>query len=190
MAISSVYGGNITVDPVNEVVAIPNHDGSAKGLKLGSTLVTATAAELNIMDGVTASAAELNILDGVTSSAAELNILDGVTATAAELNTAADLSAQTEVVTAGAISVTKRCSTITFPGAGAATLAAPDATMYGFVKIINMSADNGDVTLALTNVQGGSAATTCTFNDVGDTLVLVAGLTKWHVIGESGVTLS
>ena len=48
--------------------------------------VTATTAELNIMDGVTATTAELNILDGVTSTAAELNILDGVTATATELN--------------------------------------------------------------------------------------------------------
>ena len=48
--------------------------------------VTATTAELNILDGVTSTAAELNILDGVTSTAAELNILDGVTATATELN--------------------------------------------------------------------------------------------------------
>ena len=48
--------------------------------------VTATATELNLIDGVTATTAELNILDGVTSSAAELNILEGVTATAAELN--------------------------------------------------------------------------------------------------------
>lgn len=48
--------------------------------------VTATAAELNILDGVTSTAAELNILDGVTSTAAELNILDGVTSTATEIN--------------------------------------------------------------------------------------------------------
>ena len=48
--------------------------------------VTATATELNIMDGVTATTAELNIMDGVTSTAAELNILDGVTATTAEIN--------------------------------------------------------------------------------------------------------
>ena len=48
--------------------------------------VTATTAELNILDGVTATTAELNILDGVTATTAELNILDGVTATAAELN--------------------------------------------------------------------------------------------------------
>ena len=48
-------------------------------LILGGTAVTATAAELNIMDGVTATTAELNILDGVTATTAELNILDGVT---------------------------------------------------------------------------------------------------------------
>ena len=50
------------------------------GLTLGSTAVSATAAELNILDGVTATTAELNILDGVTSTAAELNLVDGITA--------------------------------------------------------------------------------------------------------------
>jgi len=64
---------------------IASHDTS-NGLKLGGTLVTSTAAELNILDGVTSTTAELNILDGVTSTAAELNILDGVTSTATELN--------------------------------------------------------------------------------------------------------
>jgi hypothetical protein len=55
-------------------------------LTLGGTAITATASELNILDGVTSTAAELNILDGVTSTTAELNILDGVTSTASELN--------------------------------------------------------------------------------------------------------
>jgi len=64
---------------------IASHDTS-NGLKLGGTLVTSTAAELNILDGVTSTTAELNILDGVTSTATELNLLDGVTATTAELN--------------------------------------------------------------------------------------------------------
>ena len=54
--------------------------------EIGGTQVTATASELNILDGVTATASELNILDGVTSTTAELNILDGVTATATEIN--------------------------------------------------------------------------------------------------------
>ena len=39
--------------------------------------LTASANELNILDGVTASTAELNILDGVTSTATELNLVDG-----------------------------------------------------------------------------------------------------------------
>ena len=55
-------------------------------LVIGGTTVTASAAEINIMDGVTSTTAELNILDGVTSTATELNILDGVTSTTAEIN--------------------------------------------------------------------------------------------------------
>jgi len=55
-------------------------------LEIDGVIVTATPAELNILDGVTATTAELNIIDGVTSTTAELNILDGVTATTAELN--------------------------------------------------------------------------------------------------------
>ena len=47
-------------------------------MTIGGTSMTATAAELNILDGVTSTTAELNILDGVTSTAAELNILDAL----------------------------------------------------------------------------------------------------------------
>ena len=75
---------------------IASHDTS-NGLKLGGTLVTATAAELNIMDGVTATASELNILDGVTATATELNLIDGVTSTTAELNLVDGSSAGTIV---------------------------------------------------------------------------------------------
>lgn len=49
--------------------------------------VTASQAELNVLDGITASTAELNILDGATVTASELNVLDGVSITTAELNT-------------------------------------------------------------------------------------------------------
>ena len=48
-------------------------------LTINSTAVTATAAELNILDGVTATATELNLLDGVTATTVELNYVDGVT---------------------------------------------------------------------------------------------------------------
>ena len=91
-------GANVSV--LSGTTKIIYCDGAGSGaavvditgsLDLGSlivagTTVTATGAELNIMDGVTATTTELNILDGVTATAAELNIMDGVTATTAELN--------------------------------------------------------------------------------------------------------
>lgn len=48
--------------------------------------VTASASELNILDGATLSTTELNVLDGITASTAELNIMDGVTVTASDIN--------------------------------------------------------------------------------------------------------
>ena len=79
--------GNVTFADGATDVDIASHDTS-NGLKLGGTLVTATAAELNIMDGVTATKDELNIMDGVTATTAELNIMDGVTRTASQINSA------------------------------------------------------------------------------------------------------
>ena len=82
-------------------------------LDIGGTNVTATAAELNILDGVTATASELNILDGVTSTASELNILDGVTSTATELNIVdGDTSAGTTAVAGGDGIVTNDAGTM------------------------------------------------------------------------------
>ena len=71
--------------------------GNFSTLSIGGVAITATAAELNIMDGVTATATEINLLDGVTSTTAELNILDGVTSTAPELNLVDGSSAGTIV---------------------------------------------------------------------------------------------
>ena len=93
---------------------IGSHNGT-NGLKLGGTLVSSTAAELNLLDGSSAgtvtngkaviygSAGELAVgasklaIGGVTvtSTAAELNILDGVTADANELNILDGVTAST-----------------------------------------------------------------------------------------------
>lgn len=67
-------------------------------LRIGGTAVSATATELNILDGVTATTAEINILDGVTATTSELNILDGVTASASELNILDGVTATTAEV--------------------------------------------------------------------------------------------
>lgn len=62
--------GDVTLDVNLAAITIPVSQISD---------LTATAAELNILDGVTATAAELNVLDGITATTAELNYVDGVT---------------------------------------------------------------------------------------------------------------
>jgi hypothetical protein len=64
-AISIDENQNVTIADGSIDFNIASHDTS-NGLKLGGTLVSATAAELNIMDGVTSTAAELNYSDLAT----------------------------------------------------------------------------------------------------------------------------
>ena len=64
-AISIDESQNVTIADGSIDFNIASHDTS-NGLKLGGTLVSATAAELNIMDGVTSTAAEINYSDLAT----------------------------------------------------------------------------------------------------------------------------
>ncbi len=64
-AISIDENQNVTIADGSIDFNIASHDTS-NGLKLGGTLVSATAAELNIMDGVTSTAAEINYSDLAT----------------------------------------------------------------------------------------------------------------------------
>ena len=150
---------------------IASHDTS-NGLKLGGTLVTATAAELNIMDGVTATAAELNILDGVTSTASELNINDGATLTTDEINlldisTAANASTTTflrgdgswQSPTGGGASLAFK----TFSVSGQSNVVADDtADTLTFIAsgdtTITTNAGNDSITIdtTVTTVDGGN----------------------------------
>lgn len=191
------FDGDVTVETGNTLEI--EDDG---GLSINSTAVTSTAAELNVLDGVvagTVSASKAVVVDSnlhqdelrtTTLSLGTSGSVTAVTAVATELNKL-DTSLQQETITgAGALNPALRISRLALSGAGAVTLAAPDSSMMGLTKIIEMTEDNGDVTLALTNVQGGTAATTCTWANVGETLALVAGISKWTVVGEGGVVLS
>lgn len=96
------------------------------------------------------------------------------------------------ITAAGEIDLEAEYIDITGPGSGtyAVTLAAPPRP--GMRKVIEMTSttSTNSVTLALTNVAGGSAGTTATFNAAGETLVLVSAGSKWLVLAEVGVTLS
>jgi len=91
-------GGNLTVSDGAYDLDVASHDGS-NGLKLGGTLVTATAAELNYMDGVTSAVQTQLDAKGtgtvsalsdlsITATTAELNILDGSATTQATVTLA------------------------------------------------------------------------------------------------------
>jgi hypothetical protein len=85
-------GGGTGIDFVNGDMALIYCDGvnmnkiTADPATLANLGITASAGELNILDGATLSVSELNVLDGITASVTELNILDGVTASATEIN--------------------------------------------------------------------------------------------------------
>ena len=77
-----------TIDPTaDRTIKLPNVSGTIPVLAAeSSTQISATPAEINVLDGITSTVAELNILDGVTATASEINALDGITSTVAELN--------------------------------------------------------------------------------------------------------
>lgn len=127
-------GTNVTVGDGR--VAVVYADGGGATANVTELLTTITLSDL----GVTASAGELNVLDGITATTAELNILDGVTATAAELNysdiTTLGTSEASKVVTTDANGVTtfdggvvEDDTTIT-SSAGAATINCRDGNVF------------------------------------------------------------
>jgi hypothetical protein len=110
--------------------------------------LTATAAELNILDGVTATTAELNILDGVTADATELNYVDGVTSgIQSQLDDKALLTPAVNAKTAAyTLAVGDRGETITADGTF--TLTAPSATFSAGDRVDFVNIGTGVITFA------------------------------------------
>lgn len=81
-------------------------------------------------------------------------------------------------------------SLVTTGASYAVTLGAP--TIPGVWLLIEMITRTGafDVTLSLANCVGGSAATTCTWNTAGDSLLLLSKANKWLIVKEQGVALT
>ena len=156
-------------------------------------------------DEVTATAAELNIMDGITATTDELNIMDGVVATAAELNRAADVSTRIVTITAtGSITLAANEGKINLLGEvggdAAVTLTMPAATgtggkYYFVVSVVNTSgyvvkvADATDTVegMIITNSTGDTPDVAFPWNSVtgtSDTVTLDGTTTGGVAIGD------
>ena len=76
---------------------------TTSGLTIGSTAVTSTAAELNILDGVTSTAAELNLLDG-SSANTVVNSKAVIYGSGGELAGTLSTAAQPNITSVGTLS--------------------------------------------------------------------------------------
>lgn len=146
-------------------------------VQIGGTQVTATAAELNVLDGITATTAELNTLDGITATVDELNVLDGITATVSELNVLDGITSTTaelnilDGVTADATEINY------LDGATPGTGVASKAVVLDANKDINLG--TGDITCAeLTTtgdiIVGGNLTVDGTLTTIDSVTVTVA----------------
>tara|TARA_A100001391_G_scaffold117977_1_gene79987 strand:+ start:2506 stop:4230 length:1725 start_codon:yes stop_codon:yes gene_type:complete len=85
--LAAAPGGTITATPA-ELNVLDGFAGATADLTYAKDLraTGVTTTEFDKLDGLTASTSELNILDGVTATTSEINILDGVTASTTEIN--------------------------------------------------------------------------------------------------------
>ena len=106
------------------------------------------------------------------------------------LNSTSPRAEEQLLIAAGAIDIDARYVALSVAsGTYAVTLAAPSRP--GLLMVIEMiDATGTSVTLALTEIIGGTAATTATFDAANETLTIISIGDKWVVLDEHGVTLS
>ena len=196
-AISIDENQNVTIADGSIDFNIASHDTS-NGLKLGGTLVSATAAELNILDGVTSTAAELNYSDLATlGTSAASKVLS---ANANNLTTISGAVLCTEdTLTDGS---TVAWDVIASPVAkvtlgGNRTIAAPSGTSPAagqFVALTVIQDGTGSRTLtwnAVYEFKDDTAPTLTTTAAKGDLFVFKYNGSKWLEVGRNqNLTLS
>ena len=181
-----VAGNNITLTPdtTNDKITISAKDTT---YTLGSFGITASAAELNKLDGVTATATEINYVDGVTSNIQTQ--LDGKAASGHTHNYAGSSSA------GGAATSANKLNT----NAGSATQpvyfanGVPVATTYTLGKSVPSNAVFTDTHYSSKNVVGATNATSNTATALANGNVYInsvenGAVTSSHKISGSGAT--
>ncbi len=173
---STSSGGNLTInssglttfiDTTNSF-DIVGHNASTLGLKLAGVLVTATAAELNLLDGVTSTTAELNYVDTTAGTV--------VASKAMVVDSSRDIANLNNLKTTGTIGINS---------------SAPS-------KQVEINSSTGDVLRLTYNNATGTATNYSDFgvSSGGNLTILSSGLTTFieatnnlDIAGHNGTTL-
>jgi len=191
--ITATLTGTASVGTVSTTAATTTRSNSA------TYYPTFVAANSTSSQGVSVGPMTYNPSTGALTTTSFAGSLTGNADTATSATTSTTTSglfniagANAEAITStGAVSVTKLLTNLTV-NTYAVTLAAPAGA--GQIKIIQATAfTGGTVTLALTEIVGARAAagtiaaTTCTFTNVTDSLILLSVAGKWVYLGGSAV---
>jgi len=175
----------LTLDGSAAGAAIFNSTITATGITIGSTAVSSTAAELNILDGVTSTAAEINLLDGITAgtaSASKAVILDSNK----DLTGVRNLTVAGDLVVSG---TTKTVDTVTMEAANAVIF--EGATADGNETTLTIVDPTADHTQYLINQTGYipvlAASTTTAITSTPAELNLVDGSSANSVVNSKAV---
>jgi hypothetical protein len=196
-AISIDESQNVTIADGSIDFNIASHDTS-NGLKLGGTLVSSTAAELNIMDGVTATTAELNFNDLATLGTSAASKVLSANANNLTTISGAVLCTEDTLTDQATIAWDVIASPVAKVTLGAnRTIAAPSGTSPAagqFVALTVIQDGTGSRTLtwnATYEFKDDTAPTLTTTAAKGDLFVFKYNGSKWLEVGRNqNLTLS
>ncbi len=188
---------NVTIADGSIDFNIASHDTS-NGLKLGGTLVSATAAELNIMDGVTATATEINYSDLATLGTSAASKVLSANANNLTTISGAVLCTEDTLTDQATIAWDVIASPVAKVTLGAnRTIAAPSGTSPAagqFVALTVIQDGTGSRTLtwnATYEFKDDTAPTLTTTAAKGDLFVFKYNGSKWLEVGRNqNLTLS
>ncbi len=196
-AISIDESQNVTIADGSIDFNIASHDTS-NGLKLGGTLVSSTAAELNIMDGVTATTAELNFNDLATLGTSAASKVLSANANNLTTISGAVLCTEDTLTDQATIAWDVIASPVAKVTLGAnRTIAAPSGTSPAagqFVALTVIQDGTGSRTLtwnAVYEFKDDTAPTLTTTAAKGDLFIFKYNGSKWLEVGRNqNLTLS
>jgi hypothetical protein len=183
---ASTASGNFQITPATNIVEVRGDGSSVEGQIILNCHANSHGQTIKPQPHSAAVTNTMLLPDGANStlvSEVATQTLTNKTLTSATL-TGLFGSVQT-LSGAGAVNLTDTVTEITSTGADALTLA--NGTV-GQVKVITMIVDGGDATLTPTTFAGGS---TITFNDAGDSVILVYNTTVgWVAVANQGATVA